>query len=57
MGEMQRHAARGVYGRERRRDIAGNAEIIGVQMQRMRNLEIDHRLLQALEDLARRDVP
>ena len=38
MREMQRQALRGVDRRERRLDIAGKAEIVHVQMQRMRNL-------------------
>ncbi len=36
----------------RRFDIAGHAEIVAVQMQGMRHLEIDQRLLQALDDAA-----
>ncbi len=53
MRQMQRHASRGLDCRESGRDIAWNAEIVGVQMQRMRDLELRQRLLQSLDDSSR----
>ena len=53
MREVQAFAPRGLNRREGGRDVAGNAEIIGVQMQGVRDFEILHRPLQGLDDLAR----
>ena len=53
MREMQRLAAGRLDRCDRGRDIAWNAEIVAVQMHRMRDFEIADRLLQGLDDLAR----
>jgi len=52
MREMQRLSLGCRYCCDRCRDIAWNAEIIAVQMHRMRDFEIRYRPLQSLDDFA-----
>src|SRR5205807_3875822 len=56
MSEVQAFAPSGTDRRDRGRDIAWNAEIVGMQMQWMRDFEIEDCPLQGLDDLARRET-
>ena len=56
MGEMQRQALRRRDGRERGLDVAGDAEIVAMDVQRMRHAELVDGALQRLDDGARGDA-
>ena len=56
MRQMQRQATRRFYRGKCRLDISRDAEIVHMEMQRMRDLEVDHRTLQCLDDGARGDT-
>ncbi len=56
MGEVDGEALRRLYGGDRRLHIAGNAEIVAVDMRRVWHAEIGDRFLQRLHDGAGRDA-
>ena len=57
MREMQRQVLGRRDGRQRRLEIAGQAEVVAMDMQRMRHAEIVHRPLQRPDDLPARVTP
>ena len=56
MRHVQAQAFRGAHRRERRFDVAGNAEIAAMDVQRMGDAELLHRAGERLDDLPRRHV-
>ena len=54
MGEMQGRAFRRLDGRERGLDIAGNAQLVAVDMQRMGDAQLAHRAREGGHDAPRR---
>ena len=54
--QMHRQAARRCNGRQRSLDIAGNAKVVGMDVEGMRHADIDGRLLKRLDNGARGDA-
>ena len=56
MRQMQRQALGGADRRQRRLDVAGDAEVAAVHVQRMRHAELQQAARQRQDDVARRDA-